>query len=153
MSDIANSASKAVLSKWLARASALLLLVAVPVLALPVLGADLFSIPKTSAAVEQNPLTFDAPALTALKGKLAEGSVAGPARSDALMLTKWRSTFDLFDAFFFGFINPNTGQITVNPNFTGFGSEAALFAELIIELTAILAELTALIEKLTSTSL
>jgi len=113
MSENPKSASKGFWSKVLTGTFAFLLLAAVPALALPVLGADIFASGPAVVEVAQSPLTFDAPTTNLNKvTPTSSGSTEGlaAANPDAVLLTKWKDTFDLltalqlggsFDLFFF----------------------------------------------------
>lgn len=98
MSETAKSPAKGFWSKAFGATFAFLLLAAVPALALPVLGADVFSSDPSSVEVSQSPLTFDAPATSLLKvTPVARGTQEASAQTDALVLAQWKNTDDLFD--------------------------------------------------------
>jgi len=114
MSEKTTCPSKGIWSRVFAGAFAFAVLAAVPVLALPVLGADVFSLAPAAGDVVQNPLTFDAPMTNLLKVKPApsasrEGFAA--AKADAVLLSQWRYSFDLLTALELGglSITINTG--------------------------------------------
>jgi len=75
------------------------LLAAVPVLALLVLGADVYSLVPADGDLVQSPLTFDAPTTKLLKVKPAQtasGEGLAKANAEAVLLSKWKYSSDLF---------------------------------------------------------
>jgi hypothetical protein len=101
MSEKTTCPSKCIWSRVFPGAIAFVLLAAVPVLALPVLGADVFSLTPAAGEVIQSPLTFDAPTTNLLKVKPAPGTAGEKlvgANADAVLLTKWKYSFDLLTA-------------------------------------------------------
>lgn len=124
MSEKTTCPSKGIWSKVLAGAFAFAVLAAVPVLALPVLGADVFSLAPAAGEVVQNPLTFDAPTTKLLKLKPAPSASSkelAAANADALLLNKWKYSFDLLTALELGGLNViviNTGSTTTTPSDT-----------------------------------
>jgi len=115
MSEKTTCPSKGIGSRVVKGALAFVLLAAVPVLALPVLGADIFSLAPAAGDVVQSPLTFDAPTTNLLKVKPAPNEAApglATAKADAVLLSKWKYSYDLLTALELGGLN----VIVINTN-------------------------------------
>jgi len=135
MSEKTACPNKGIWSRVFAGAFAFALLAAVPVLALPVLGADLLSMAPAAGEVVQSPLTFDAPTTNLLKVKPApSGSIEGlaAAKADAVLLSKWQYSYDLLTALALGGIS-TTPTVDANTNLllvtALFSQQAMLLSE------------------------
>jgi len=116
MSEKTTCPSKCLWSRLFAGVFASVLLAAVPVLALLVLGADVYSLVPAAGEVVQSPLTFDAPTTNLLKLKPAQsgsGEGLAKANAEAVLLSKWKYSFDLFTT-----LNGGVGSTgtSVDPN-------------------------------------
>jgi hypothetical protein len=99
MSEKTTCPSKCHWSRLFTGVFASVLLAAVPVLALLVLGADVYSLVPADGDLVQSPLTFDAPTTKLLKVKPAQtasGEGLAKANVEAVLLSKWKYSSDLF---------------------------------------------------------
>jgi hypothetical protein len=99
MSEKTTCPSKCIWSRLFTGVFAFVLLAAVPVLAVLVLGADVYSLVPAEEEPVQSPLTWDVPTTNLLKLKPAPNTgTLALANADAVLLSKWKYSFDLSTA-------------------------------------------------------